>query len=148
MTVQKKVKKLKRLKDLREKIRDEARIRLEEVEDKKKTLQERSRDLGDRREGALGVFKNKCGNGNITTQELWWIRDDIDSLEADIREVDRLIEETTENAETIREDLRMKHCNVKLAGIFLENSNKDLRKQILKEEQKELDELTLMSFRK
>lgn len=148
MTAQKKIKKLQRLKGIREKIRDEVRIRLEEVEEKKRTLQERSRDLGCRWEGAMGTFKSKCGEGNITTEELWWIRDDIDSLEADIKEVDRLMEEVSSDAENIREDLRKKHSEVKLAGIFLENTSRELHKQILKEEQKELDELTIISFSK
>ncbi len=148
MTAHKKVKKLQRIKDLREKIRDQARIRLEEVQEKKRSLKEKSLDLGCRREGVMGLFRNKCGNGNITTEELWWIRDDIDFLEENIREVDRLIVEVSEDAESIREDLRKKHGDVKLAGIFLENSNRELRKQLLKDEQKELDELILMSFGK
>lgn len=148
MTAQKKIKKLKRLKGIREKVRDEARIRLEEVEEKKRTLQEKSRDLGFRWEGAVGTFKNKCGEGNITTEELWWIRENIDSLEADIKEVDRLMEEVSSDAENIREDLRKKHSEVKLTGIFLDNTSRELRRQVLKEEQKELDELTIISFSK
>ncbi len=148
MIAHKKLKKLQRLKDLREKIRDEVRIRLEEVEEKKRSLQEKSLDLECRWEGAMGLFRNRCGNGNITTEELWWIRDDIDSLEDNIREVDGLIVEVSEDAESIREDLRKKHSDVKLTEVFLENSNREIRKQLLKDEQKELDELILMSFGK
>lgn len=147
MLVQKKAKKLERIKEIREKLRDATRAKLNEAEDRKRVLLGQASDLGNKKEAALEIFRDVCWHGHTTTEELWWIRDNIDSLEKEIGETEHLIDEVNKDMESIMADLIKKHGSVKLAEAFLENSNKELRKQLLKDEQKELDEHALMIFR-
>lgn len=147
MLVRKKVRKLERIKDIREKLRDETRARLGEAEDRKKILLGQVSDLGNKKDAALENFRDVCGHGHTTTEELWWIRDNIDSLEKEIGETEHLIDEVNKDMESIMADLVRKHGSVKLAEAFLEDSSRELRKQLLKDEQKELDERALMIFR-
>jgi|GEM_PF-877217 len=146
MTIKKKIKKLKRLKDIREKKRDDVRIRLKDTEEKKRALEERSGDLDIKREDAVFLFKEKCINGEISPEELLWMRDGIDDLEKDIEQLDILIDEINQSVVCLKDDLKDKHVDVKITGIFLDKRNMEQKQQDLKNEQRELDEFTLLSF--
>lgn len=147
MLVQKKVKKLERIKEIREKLRDATRAKLNEAENRKKALVGRVSELGNRKHAAIVTFRNICGSGSTTTEELWWIRENIDCLENEIEEIEHSIGEADKEMEIIVGELVKKHNDVKLTEELLEDSNKELSKQLIKGEQKELDERAIMVFR-
>lgn len=148
MTTNKRVKRLEKLKDIRDRIQDEAKGRLTNVQKRKETLLIRSDSLGITWQDVLMDFKERSRRGELTPEELWYLRNGMDSLEEEMAEVGKAIEETERELDTLQQELRQKHTEAKLVENVLVERKKELRRDREKSEQKELDDLACMVYTK
>lgn len=148
MTTNKRVKRLEKLKDIRDRIQDEAKGRLTNAQKRKETLLTRSDSLGITWQDVLRDFKERSRRGELTPEELWYLRNGIDSLEEEMAEVGNAIEETERELDTLQQELRQKHTEAKLVENVLVERKKELRRDREKSEQKELDDLACMVYTK
>lgn len=148
MTAAKKVKRLEKLKDIRERLQDETKGRMAEAIRKMETLEVRSDVLGGTWQEVLRDFREKSRGGELTPEELWFLRNGIDSLETEMEEVGRAIRDTEEELEEIRQELKQRHIEAKVVETVLEKKKKELRRDREKSDQKELDDLACMVYLK
>jgi flagellar export protein FliJ len=148
MTTNKRVKRLEKLKDIRDRIQDEAKGRLTNAQKRKETLLIRSDSLGITWQDVLLDFKERSRRGELTPEELWYLRNGMDSLEEEMAEVGKAIEETERELDTLQQELRQKHTEAKLVENVLVERKKELRRDREKSEQKELDDLACMVYTK
>jgi len=148
MTAAKKVKRLEKLKDIRERLQDETKGRMVEAIRKMETLEVRSDVLGGTWQEVLRDFREKSRGGELTPEELWFLRNGIDSLETEMEEVGRAIRDTEEELEEIRQELKQRHIEAKVVETVLEKKKKELRRDREKSDQKELDDLACMVYLK
>ena len=148
MTAAKKVKRLEKLKDIRKRLQDETKGRMTEAIRKMETLEVRSDVLDGTWQEVLRDFGEKSRGGELTPEELWFLRNGIDSLETEMEEVGRAIRDTEEELEEIRQELRQRHIEAKVVETVLEKKKKEIRRDREKSEQKELDDLTCMVYLK
>lgn len=148
MTTNKRVKRLEKLKEIRDRIQDEAKGRLTNAQKRKETLLTRSDSLGITWQDVLRDFKERSRRGELTPEELWYLRNGIDSLEEEMAEVGNAIEETERELDTLQQELRQKHTEAKLVENVLVERKKELRRDREKSEQKELDDLACMVYTK
>jgi flagellar export protein FliJ len=148
MTTNKRVKRLEKLKDIRDRIQDEAKGRLTNAQKRKETLLIRSDSLGITWQDVLMDFKERSRRGELTPEELWYLRNGMDSLEEEMAEVGKAIEETERELDTLQQELRQKHTEAKLVENVLVERKKELRRDREKSEQKELDDLACMVYTK
>jgi flagellar FliJ protein len=148
MTAAKKVKRLEKLKDIRKRLQDETKGRMTEAIRKMETLEVRSDVLDGTWQEVLRDFREKSRGGELTPEELWFLRNGIDSLETEMEEVGRAIRDTEEELEEIRQELRQRHIEAKVVETVLEKKKKEIRRDREKSEQKELDDLTCMVYLK
>lgn len=144
MTTNKRVKRLEKLKDIRDRMQNEAKGRLTEAQKKKETLKTRSDTLGSTWQDVLRDFKERSRRGELTPEELWYMRNGLDSLEEEMSEVSRAIEKTEGELEILQRELRQKYTEAKLVENVLVERKKELRRDREKSEQKELDDLACM----
>jgi flagellar export protein FliJ len=148
MTAAKKLKRLEKLKDIRERLQDETKGRMAEARKKMETLEVRSDVLDGTWQDVLRDFREKSRGGDLTPEELWFLRNGIDSLESEMEEVGRAIRDTEEELEEIRQELRQRHVETKVVEVVLEKKKKKIRRDQEKSEQKELDDLACMVYPK
>jgi len=148
MTAAKKLKRLEKLKDIRERLQDETKGRMAEARKKMETLEVRSDVLDGTWQDVLRDFREKSRGGDLTPEELWFLRNGIDSLESEMEEVGRAIRDTEEELEEIRQELRQRHVETKVIEVVLEKKKKKIRRDQEKSEQKELDDLACMVYLK
>ncbi|KUK59036.1 MAG: Flagellar export protein FliJ [Synergistales bacterium 53_16] len=148
MTAAKKLKRLEKLKDIRERLQDETKGRMAEARKKMETLEVRSDVLDGTWQDVLRDFREKSRGGDLTPEELWFLRNGIDSLESEMEEVGRAIRDTEEELEEIRQELRQRHVETKVVEVVLEKKKKKIRRDQEKSEQKELDDLACMVYLK
>jgi flagellar export protein FliJ len=84
----------------------------------------------------------------LTPEELWYLRNGLDSLEEEMSEVSRAIEKTEGELEILQRELRQKYTEAKLVENVLVERKKKLRRDLEKSEQKELDDLACMAHTK
>jgi len=144
MTTNKRVKLLEKLKDIRDRMQNEAKGRLTEAQKRKETLKTRSDTLGSTWQDVLRDFKERSRRGELTPEELWYLRNGLDSLEEEMSEVSRAIEKTEGELEILQRELRQKYTEAKLVENVLVERKKELRRDREKSEQKELDDLACM----
>jgi flagellar export protein FliJ len=144
MTTNKRVKLLEKLKDIRDRMQNEAKGRLTEAQKRKETLKTRSDTLGSTWQDVLRDFKERSRRGELTPEELWYMRNGLDSLEEEMSEVSRAIEKTEGELEILQRELRQKYTEAKLVENVLVERKKKLRRDLEKSEQKELDDLACM----
>lgn len=144
MTTNKRVKRLEKLKDIRDRMQNEAKGRLTEAQKRKETLKTRSDTLGSTWQDVLRDFKERSRRGELTPEELWYLRNGLDSLEEEMSEVSRAIEKTEGELEILQRELRQKYTEAKLVENVLVERKKELRRDREKSEQKELDDLACM----
>ncbi|MFP4481828.1 MAG: flagellar export protein FliJ [Thermovirgaceae bacterium] len=148
MTTNKRVERLEKLKDIRDRLQDEAKGRLTNAQKRKETLITQSGTLGSTWRSVLCDFKERSRRGELTPEELWYLRNGMDSLEEEMSEVDRAIEETERELDTLQQELRQKHTEAKLVENVIVERKKEIRRDREKSEQKELDDLVCMVYTK
>jgi len=144
----KRVKRLEKLRDIRVRIQDEAKGRFANAKKRKETLLSRSSTLGTTWQDVLRDFKERSRRGELTPEELWYLRNGMDSLEEEMAEVGKAIEETERELDALQQELRQKHTEAKLVENVLEERKKEIRRDREKSEQKELDDLACMVYTK
>lgn len=148
MTTNKQVKRLEKLKDIRDRMQDEAKGRLTNAQKRKEILLTRSDTLGITWQDVLKDFKERSRRGELTPEELWYLRNGMDSLEEEMSELDKAIEETERELDALQQELRQKHTEAKLVENVIVERKKEIRQDREKSEQKELDDLACMVYTK
>jgi flagellar export protein FliJ len=146
MKISKRLKQIEKIKELRDILRDETRTRLESCFERKKILEERSESLNMKWHQAMKNFRNRCSEGILSTDELLWMRKQINDIGEDMDRIAKEIDLTEEEVICIQEELMEKHKNAKIADVFLETAKKESKHEMIKKEQKEIDDLALFSF--
>jgi flagellar export protein FliJ len=148
MTTNKQVKRLEKLKDIRDRMQDEAKGRLTNAQKRKETLITRSGTLDSTWRSVLSDFKERSRRGELTPEELWYLRNGMDSLEEEMSELDKAIEETERELDALQQELRQKYTEAKLVENVIVERKKEIRQDREKSEQKELDDLACMVYTK
>jgi flagellar export protein FliJ len=84
----------------------------------------------------------------LTPEELWYLRNGMDSLEEEMSELDKAIEETERELDALQQELRQKYTEAKLVENVIVERKKEIRQDREKSEQKELDDLACMVYTK
>jgi len=148
MTASKKIKRLEKLRHIKDRLKEEAKVRVSDQRQKEVLLEKQSEVLETKREKNITLFMEKSSGGVITPDELWCLRADIDSIEEEIREIGEAMEKTRREMDVLQEDLISKNRDTRLTEALLEVHKSERRREIIDFEQKELDDLVCMKFTK
>lgn len=148
MTAQKKIRRLEKLKQIKDRLKDEAKNRVKDTKQREEVLREQSENLGDVWGKNVNLFKEGSIGGTFTPEELWRLRSDIDTIEDEIHTVQRAIETTRKELDLLQDDLLEKNRETRLVEAMLEVRKCEDRRERLNSEQKELDDLVCMKFSK
>jgi flagellar export protein FliJ len=148
MTTRKKINRLEKLRHIKDRLKEEAKVRVSDQRQKEALLEKQSEVLETRLERNISLFRERSSGGIITPDELWCLRLDIDSIEEEIREIGEAMEKTRREMNILQEDLISKNRETRLTEALLEVHKCERRREIIDCEQKELDDLVCMKFTK
>ncbi|GAB6281082.1 MAG: hypothetical protein STSR0007_12410 [Thermovirga sp.] len=146
MKAQKMIKRLEKLKQIKNRLKDEAKIRVKDTKEREDVLKERSESLGDSWGTNVNRFKARSISGTFTPEELWQLRSGIDSIEEEIRSIESAMEATRKELDLLQEDLIGKNKETRLVEALLEVRKCEQRRERLSSEQKELDDMVCLKF--
>lgn len=148
MKTQKMIKRLEKLKQIKDRLKDEAKIRVRDTKEREEALKEQSETLGDSWSITVSRFKESSIRGTCTPEELWQLRSGIDSVEEEIDSIESAMKTTRKELDLLQEDLIEKNKETKLVEALLEIRKCDQRRERLSSEQKELDDMVCLKFAK
>jgi len=140
------LKKAEKVKNLRERIKDLAYAKFVEVQDKHLSVVETINCIARRKQKLEDLFRKKCSDGSLYLEELWGVRMELSSMEEELEEMQKYKCELEEQLNELRQELLNKNLDLKLAERMVERKKEGLRKEILRDQQKELDERAMLMF--
>lgn len=146
MTSRNRINRFERVRATREKLRDEIQGRVAEVRDREQKLMDLSESLDRKRHGALKTFSEGSSSGSLSVVEIWSLRSAIESVDEDIREVNRSLTETREELRGLMEVLEERHRDAKAVDNLVSSLRETYRKEMLQAEQLEMDDLASAKF--
>jgi len=140
------LKKAEKVRGLREKIKDLAYAKFVEVQDKHLSAVETINYIARRKQKLEELFRKKCSDESLYLEELWRVRMELSSMEEELEEMLKYKCELEEQLNALRQELLKKNLDLKLAERMVERKKEGLRKEILRDQQKELDERAMLMF--
>jgi flagellar export protein FliJ len=145
VTPERKIRTLERLKEIREKVRDETRRRMSQCEEQSRSVEEEVHKLDQCLTGAVADFGRSCRNCR-TIDDLWLLREDIEGLEKQLRNAEKERLSLQKELDGLKLDLSRQHADFRIAETILDGHREANRTERLRREEKTLEEIALSRF--